>query len=245
MKGDENTAMEQETRTKYLKEVERQLLAAGFTAEPKNENLLQVMLDGTPLCRINYISGFGYFQEDVAGRETALEQARTIACTTKEYMNLLEQSPPLTADGLGDGFKLLSEFNGTVLGGKMTKYGAQFITWEWVHNHTSLWQGHFYGPGGGARDYNAAKRDFTTRSGLIQKSALFQPEQLAEVYRSIHETLDSGYPLTDERRKLLEEAARQIEDCVPDLDEQVDLSNVEELNLGSRQIHEKGGMQFS
>lgn len=232
-------------RTKYLEEIKRQLLPTDFTAELTDGDTLQITLDGKPLCRVNHTGGFGYFAEDVAGRSAALEQMRTIACTTRQYLNLLEQAPPLTANELGEGFKLLAEFNSTVLGGKLTEYGAQFITWDWVHDRTSLWQGHYYGPGNGAKDYDAAKRDFTTRSGLVQKSALFEPEQLAEIYRSIHETLDSAYPLTDERRKLLEDAAHQIEDCVPDLEERVELSNVEELNLGSRQIHEKSGIQFS
>ena len=66
--------------------------------------------------------------------------------------------------------------------------------------------------------------DFAVRSGLLLSSALFTQDQLTEIYRSIHETLDSEYPLTDERRNLLESAAGQIEDSVPDLDDRVYLS---------------------
>ena len=56
---------------------------------------------------------------------------------------------------------------------------------------TALWQGHYYD-----NNFTAAKQDFATRSGLIPSSLLFTPEQLAEVYRSIHETLDSSYTIT-------------------------------------------------
>nr|WP_304965809.1 hypothetical protein [uncultured Oscillibacter sp.] len=84
------------------------------------------------------------------------------------------------------------------------------------------------------------KRDFAVRSGLLPSSALFTQEQLTEVYRSIHETLDSEYPLTDERQKLLESAAEQIEDFVPDLDERVQRSNQAELDAPRG-----GGMELS
>ncbi len=55
-----------------------------------------------------------------------------------------------------------------------------------------------------------------------------------EVYRSIHETLDSG-GITEEREKILKSAAEQIEYAVPDLDERVYQSNVKELEYGSQQ----------
>ena len=81
----------------------------------------------------------------------------------------------------------------------------------------------------GADAFAAAKRDFATRSGLLSSGALFTPEQLAEVYRCIHETLDSPYTITDERKKCLRSAAEQIEDTVPDLAERVEMSNQAEL----------------
>ena len=60
---------------------------------------------------------------------------------------------------------------------------------------------------------------------------IFTPEQLAEIYRSIHETLESAYPITDARRALLEEASRKIESAVPDLERRVHRSNQEEMEL--------------
>ena len=231
--------MKPETKRKYLEELQRQLHAAGFTTQFKDNEVLKVKLDEKPLCQLNNAGGIGYFEEDVTGRDEALDQVRGIAWSTREYMILLEQAPPLTADELGEGYKLLAEFNSTVLAGHLTQYGAQFITWQWTRNRTSLWQGHYYGAGGDSGGYQTAKRDFATRSGLIPKNALFDPEQLTEVYRSIHETLDSDYPLTDERRKLLEGAAGQIEDVVPDLDVRVNLSNQAELDAP-----DSGGMEL-
>jgi len=65
---------------------------------------------------------------------------------------------------------------------------------------------------------------------------------MTEIYRSIHETLDSGYPITVEREKLLKGVAEQIERSIPDLEERVILSNRKELELAD--TPEKGGMQL-
>lgn len=198
--------------TKYLEELSRQLRSQGLTVHPRESRDIDVELDGSTLCRINDLGNLGYFADKIAGKEAILDRIRDMARSTREYMTLLEQAPPLKADGLEDGYQLLAEFNGTVLAGHMTRYGAQFVTWEWVRNKTSLWQGHYYDPNGHPDSYQSAKRDFAVRSGLLPSSALFTPEQLTEVYRSIHETLDGDIPLTDERRKALESAAGQIEE---------------------------------
>ena len=140
-------------------------------------------------------------------------------------------------------YRVLAEFNDTVLAGHPTKYGCQFVTWERVQNRTALHQGDYYGPGAGVDSYTAAKRDFAVRSGLVPSDALFSPEQLTEVYRSIRETLDSGYPITDERQKRLESAAEQIDRSVPDLAARVEQSRQKELELASVEPTD-GGMQF-
>ena len=137
-------------------------------------------------------------------RSEALDKVADTARTTAEYMRQLETAPLLTANGLVGNYRLLAEFSNVVLTGHPTSYGVQFVTWERVQNRTALHQGDYYGPGSGMDSYTAAKRDFVTRSGLVSRSALFTPEQLAEIYRSIHETLENAYPITDDRRKLLE-----------------------------------------
>ena len=67
-----------------------------------------------------------------------LDRVRDIAQITREYMTQLEQAPPLSASGLASeaGYGLLPEFNNIVLAGKVTRYGAQFVTWEWVSERT-------------------------------------------------------------------------------------------------------------
>ncbi len=92
--------------------------------------------------------------------------------------------------------------------------------------------GHYYD--GGDR-YESAKLDFACRAGLVQESRQFSNEQLAEVCRCVCETLDSEYPITDQRRKILEQVAEQIEGSVEDLDELVGQSNQRELEAAEQQ----------
>ena len=126
------------------------------------------------------------------GLEDALDRVREIVSDTLAYMRHMETAPPLLADGLSGDYRLLAEYNGTVLAGHQTQYGVQSITWDRLQDGT-LWQAHYFNAGEGM---DAAKQDFATRSGLVDRSALFTPEQLTEVYRCIHETLESviGYP---------------------------------------------------
>ena len=136
--------MQQEMRTKYLEEVRAQLLSAEYAAEFRDDRTLQIKLDGKPLCQVCDTGNLRYFEEDAVGREKALDQVRDIASTTREYMSLLDRAPPLTADGLEDGYNLLAEFNGTVLAGYLTGYGAQFVTWEYVYIEDITEAGRYY-----------------------------------------------------------------------------------------------------
>ena len=79
-----------------------------------------------------------------------------------KYMKLLETAPPLKAESLADGYRVLAEFNGTVLAGKKTLLGAQFVTWAWDYDQT-------------------AKEDFTFRSGLMAREQVFDRERLEEL----------------------------------------------------------------
>lgn len=221
--------------SKYRIEAARNLAREGIVTEPVTDDALYVTLGGKRLCWVTDRGDIGYYREDVTeeAAQEMLDRVRDIAQTTREYMTQLEQAPPLSASGLASeaGYGLLSEFNNIVLAGKVTRYGAQFVTWEWVSERTGLYQGNYYGPSGGVKEYAAAKRDFAVRSGLLPSSALFTQEQLTEVYRSIHETLDGDTPLTDERLKALESAAGQIEEGVPDLEERVSVSVDREREL--------------
>ena len=73
----------------------------------------------------------------------------------------------------------------------------------------------------------------------------FTDEQLVELYRCVRETLEGEYPLTRERRELLERAAVQIEDSVENLDERVSQSNQRELEEAEGQADGGAEMELS
>ena len=222
-----------EKRSHYFRELSLCLQRNGFTTQNNLEQMLSVEWEERPLCRITEGASVLYEQEDIKNPSmgSALHQATDIACTIYEYMAILDQAPTLKADGLAEPYRLISEFNGTVLAAKESRYGVEFATWEWVNDHSSLWQGHYFGPGSGAKGYLAAKRDFAVRSGLLEQDQLFSDEQLAEIYRCIHETLGSCYPMTAERSKLLRDTTEQIERAVPQLEFLVERSNLNEMEV--------------
>ena len=150
-----------------------------------------------------------------------------------EYEKLMERAPQIKASGLEGDYRLLAEFNDVVLAGHQTRYGMEFVTWEWVQNHTSLWQGHYYD-----NDYTAAKQDFATRSGLLPSGLLFTKEQLAVIFDAAQNMTVLGLVPNPKQDELLEQIMEQIEDMVPQV---IDLAN--ELTQSPKQ-QEPGEMQL-
>ena len=225
----------------YFRELTLNLQHAGFVVKPEtDEGLLPVELDGQRLCLALDTGTVRYWREDVADdyRSAALDRVNSITKATAEYMSQLAAAPQLTANSLTEDYRLLADFNGVVLAGHPTRYGVQFVTWERSSDRTSLGSGHYYGPGGGADSYTAAKRDFATRSGLIPRSALFDQKQLIEIYHCSVEVQAGLYSITDEQGKCLQSIINQIELSIPNLGKLLD----QEQNI---EVPEDGGMQFS
>ena len=225
----------------YFRELTLNLQHAGFVVKPEtDEGLLPVELDGQHLCLALDTGTVRYWREDVADdyRSAALDRVNSITKATAEYMSQLAAAPQLTANSLTEDYRLLADFNGVVLAGHPTRYGVQFVTWERSSDRTSLGSGHYYGPGGGADSYTAAKRDLATRSGLIPRSALFDQKQLIEIYHCSVEVQAGLYSITDEQGKCLQSIIDQIELSIPNLGELLD----QEQNI---EAPEDGGMQFS
>lgn len=54
------------------------------------------------------------------------------------------------------------------------------MTWDWDLDRKGVHQGHYF-----QENYADAKRDFITRSGLVQKGALFDPRQLLVIRNAL------------------------------------------------------------
>ena len=206
-----------EQKNSYFGEVTRNLEVEWFDVLPEQDGLLPVELDGQPLCLILGSGTVRYWEKDIGSdsRCEALERVTDIARITDEYMSRMDAAPKLKVGSLEGDYRLLAEFNSTVLAGHPTKYGTQFVTWSRGPDGTSLNQGNYYGPDYAAEGYVAAKQNFAVRSGLVDTNQLFTQDQLMEVYRSIQETLDGSNP-SSEQEGLLKEVMDKIQRGVLD-----------------------------
>ena len=158
-----------------------------------------------------------YRQENVDSirAQDALQTVIDIAKMTSEYMAILETAPRLKASGLDGDYRILADFGSAVLAGHPTERGVQFVTWEWDFDREGVHHGHYF-----QDDYEAAKRDFTVRSGLVPKEVLFEPEQLAEMHRALTFVCEQDEGLSIGREKEIKTIMEQIKCLLPESPEQ-------------------------
>ena len=197
---------------RFLEETATRLRQNGFTVEPIEDHHLPVCWEKGRLCRISGKGSVLYRQEcvDVPGAQDALQAVIDTAKMTSEYMAILENAPRLKASGLDGDYRILADFGDAVLAGHPTERGVQFVTWEWDFDRKGVHQGHYF-----QDDYEAAKRDFTVRSGLVQKDALFEPEQLAEIYRALRFVREQDETISFGRDRELVELMEQVGGLLP------------------------------
>lgn len=128
-----------EAADRYFSEVAAALRREDFAVGDRHGEGLEVNLDDHSFCLVTENGGVRYRKEnlDTADRVESMHQAARISRTTAEYMRMMEQAPPLKASGLEEDFKVLADFNDVVLAGHQTKYGVQFVTWDWEPVFTS------------------------------------------------------------------------------------------------------------
>ena len=196
---------------RFLEETAIRLWQNGFTVEPIEDHHLPVCWEKGRLCRISGKGSVLYRQERAApGAQDALQTVIDIAKMTSEYMAILEYAPQLKASGLTGDYRILADFGDAVLAGHPTERGVQFVTWEWDFDREGVHHGHYF-----QGDYEAAKRDFTVRSGLVHKDALFEPEQLAEIYRALRFVREQDETISFGRDRELVELMDQVGGLLP------------------------------
>ena len=197
---------------RFLEETANQLRQNGFTVEPIEDHHLPVSIEKGRLCRISGKGSVLYRQENVDNirAQDALQTVIDTVKMTSEYMAILETAPRLKASGLDGDYRVLADFGDAVLAGHPTERGVQFVTWEWDFDREGVHHGHYF-----QDDYDAAKRDFTVRSGLVQKGALFEPEQLAELYRALAFVREQDETLSCGRDQKLKELMEQVDGLLP------------------------------
>ena len=204
---------------RFLEETAIRLRQNGFTVELIEDHHLPVCWEKGRLCRISGKGSVLYRQENVDNirAQDALQTVIDTVKMTSEYMAILETAPRLKASGLDGDYRILADFGGTVLAGTPSKYGVQFVTWDWDYDRTGVVHGHYF-----MENYDEAKQDFAIRSGLIHKEHFFSTEQLTEIFRCCADSVDEDFfELTEEQEELIRGIQQQIRVCVPDLDERV------------------------
>ena len=220
---------------KFFSELARRLKREGIATGPVEKGCLPVLADGRAAVLV-MSHGTVAFNADVErGPEanSVYDLTYKLSREVYEYTGAMASAPPLVAEGLHEGFRVLADFNGVVLAGQELEadWGYKFATWRRSPDRTAVGSGEYFD---GGHFYEAAKLDFACRAGLVDGHRQFTDEQLVELYRCACETLESGYPLTKERREVLEQAAEQIEGSVDDLDERVNLSNQREMEAAGQ-----------
>ena len=197
---------------RYLEELKISLVHAGFEPERIEDQHLPVRWENHYLCRVSGKGSVLYRQErvDALGAQDALQAVVDIAKMTSEYMAILETAPRLKASGLDGDYRILADFGDAVLAGHPTERGVQFVTWEWDFDREGVHHGHYF-----QDDYDAAKRDFTMRGGLVQKDALFEPEQLAQIYHALSFVREQDETLSFGRDQELAELMDQVSGLLP------------------------------
>ena len=140
--NDRNT----EQQIHYLEEICVRLHRAGFETQPLEDSQMPVYWNGVPLCRITGKGSVFYRREDAdtPQAEDALFRVEYIAAKTLEYMTAMEAAPQLKGSGLDGDYRILADFGGTVLAGTPSKYGVQFVTWDWDYDRTGGVHGHYF-----------------------------------------------------------------------------------------------------
>ena len=169
-------------------------------------------MGGHYLCRVSGRGSVLYRQENVdgIGAQDALQIVIHIAAMIAEYMTAMERAPKLQATGLEGDYRILADFGDAVLAGHPSERGVRFVTWEWDFDREGVHHGHYF-----QDNYDAAKRDFTVRGNLVPKDALFEPEQLAEIYRALAFVREQDETLSCGRDQELKELMEQVGGLLP------------------------------
>ena len=213
---------------RYLEETSIRLRRMDFETMPAEDQQLPVKWNGSDLCRISGKGSVLYRQErvDALGAQDTLQAVIDTAKMTSEYMAILETAPQLKATDLTGDYRILADFGDAVLAGHPTERGVQFVTREWDFDRKGVHHGHYF-----QEDYDAAKRDFTVRGNLVPKDALFEPEQLAEIYHALSFVREQDESLSFGRDRELAELMEQVGGLLPtdalrqrDAPEQIDMT---------------------
>lgn len=197
---------------RYFGELSIALSKEGFTVEKQDDDRLSISFDGKPVGDAGFRGLTCPPEETSSAQREIWEKAWSVIRTVSEYMRMMEAAPLLKANGLEGDYRILGQFNDTVLAGHFTRYGVQFITWDWSQDHTAVFGGCYI-----LGKYEEAKQDFAVRSGLVPQEMFFTPDQLRGLDACCASTLAHDDTLTFEQGLLISELREQLREIEPRL----------------------------
>jgi hypothetical protein len=125
-----------------------------------------------------------------------------------------KNAPPITVNDDDEKYRKLSEYGRIVLAARDDgDRGLHFVTWEYSFDRKGVGLGHY------TTNYDKAKKEFATRSGLIEEKVLFQPEQYKQIYLALLFQGKNDNELTYDAEKGLHAVIEKLESICPDLKE--------------------------
>ena len=199
-------------KEQFLRETERQLRMAQVEAKLEADDLIHASWNGKPLCTVDANGTVRFSPYDIrgAGEDRLLQTVTQTVAQVKEYLRIMERAPTLKAIDLDEDYKILAEFDDTVLAGRMSKKGVRFVTWEYDFDHRGVHAGHYF-----MQNYEGAKLDFAVRAGLVESQRLFSDEQLAVIQNACEFALEDDATLSYAEEKQLHSVQEQIELLLP------------------------------
>lgn len=194
----------------FKQELSRRLSEEGYYFSFENGEF-SVTLDGGDVIKIrenDVLYSNGDFSE--VGKD-AFYALYHLNREVLDYCTAYEKAEPLIADGLSEKYRCLAEFNGTVLAAKYNEeYGFEFVTWDRTYDGKAVCQGKYF------EDYAAAKENFATRSGLIDKDKLFTTEELERIGKCVDFTMRHNGDLNFDDCKCLKKLNEKISESLPE-----------------------------
>ena len=176
----------------------------GLIINPSDEHSMRIMDDGEI---------FHYGEHDHLVDTTILPMSEKV----NEIIDAWENAPALTPQGLSS-YRVLAGYNGVILAArddseKGLGYGFEFVTWKSDHDRTGVILGNY------STDYEAAKEDFATRCGLVNRYKMFNETELKLIRQGLVH-LGADYPhLTAEQMTNVGKLIEKVEIIVPALRE--------------------------
>lgn len=136
----------------------------------------------------------------------SIKELQTLFLETREVYVRYRDATPLKCDGVTD-YRVISQFADVLLAAHLEEDNEiRFVTWCYNYDCTGVVWGHYFDT-----DYDGAKRDFVTRSGLIQEKQLFGEEELTLLRDSCVYCTEYEQDMSFDEERRLEKLVQKLE----------------------------------